>query len=313
MASVRPRSKRLESGLSIVLLFAVALVGAAIVGMQFRTVEADVDLAALAGAGFEASAIEHYDAGNLYEKINGKAPLYTECGFVKLSTVRFAAADDEEMAMELYLFDMGTGRGAFSVYSMQKRADTEDLETMEFGYRTSNGLYFAKGKYYVELVGFSERPELMQAMEQIGGRLAGVLHTDAGTGLAEIDSLPEEGKAAGSVTFYVASAFGCDGLTEIFTCTYKSGTEALTAFLSKRPSDAEAAKMVKMYRDFLIENGAKPKKAINEKLDGSVLDFYGYIEIVAQSGLWLVGVHESQNQEAAERLVLRIIDGLENR
>jgi len=312
MVSSRRRSRRLESVLSIVIVCVLVFIGVFLFGMQFRAARTEVDVAALSPAGFEASLVEQYDAGNLYEKINGKAPLYTDCGFVGLSTIRFAAADDEEMAMEVYLFDMGTARGAFSVYSMQKRADTEDLETMEFGYRTSNGLYFTKGKYYVEVVGFSERPELMQAMEQIGGKLGAALHTDAGTGLAEIDSLPVDGKAAGSVTFYVSSAFGCEGLTEIFTCTYKSGSEELTAFLSKRAGQAEAERAANLYRDFLIENGAKPKEAINEKLDSSVLDFYGYIEIVARSGRWLVGVHEAQSQEAAEGLVLRIIEGLEN-
>jgi hypothetical protein len=43
-----------------------------------------------------------------------------------------------------------------------------------------------------------------------------------------------------------------------------------------------------------------------------VLDFYGYIEIVAPAGSYVVGVHEAKSQEAAEKLVLKIIDGLES-
>ena len=278
MVSVRPRSKQFESALSILILFVLAFIGAFIVSMQFRSAETELDLAALAPAGFQASTIEHYNAANLYEKINGKAPLYTESGFVKLNTIRFTG-DDDEMAMELYLFDMHAPRNAFSVYSMQKRPDTDPLPQMEFGYTTSNGLYFNKGKYYVELVGFSERPELMRSMEQLAAKLVAALDTAGAAVLPEIDALPDEGKVPASVTFYVSSAFGCEGLTQIFTCTYKSGDENLTAFLSKRPTDADAAKITKMYRDFLIENGAKPKEAINKKLNGSVLDFYGYIAV----------------------------------
>ena len=312
MVSARGRSRRLESVISILILFILAIIAALVLAMQFETRPGEFDLSALAPEGFEASSVEHYDAGNLYEKINGKAPLYTEAGFAGLSTVRFAAAGDDELAMEAYLFDMGTPRGAFSVYSMQKRADTQPLEPMEFGYRTSNGLYFAQGKYYVELVGFSEKPELMKAMEELAAGLAAQVQTDGGPGLAEIDALPNDGKVAGSVTFYLSSAFGCEGLTEIFTCTYKTGVDELTAFLGKRPDSADAAKVAKMYRDFLVENGAKEKKALNGKLDGKVLDFYGYVEIVVPAGSYVVGVHEAQNQDVAEKLVLRILEGLQN-
>ncbi len=310
MVLVRARSRRVESGLSIVILFGLGFIGALIVGMQFRAGDSKLDLAVFAPTGFQPLAVEHYDAGNLYEKIDGKAPLYTDSGFAGLSAVRFAGGAEEEPAMELYLFDMGTARNAFSVYSMQKRPDTDALEGVHFGYKTSNGLYFTKGKYYVELVGFSEGPELAQAMEELCGKLAAALQTDAGTGLAEIDSLPDEGKVPGSVTFYVSSAFGCEGLTGVFTCNYKSGDQDLTAFLSRRSSDGDANRTVKMYHEFLIENGAKPKKALDERLDGCVLDFYGYIEMVVPAGSYLVGVHEAQSQEAGEKLVLRIIEGL---
>ena len=310
MVSVRGRSRRLESAVSIFILCLLAFIAAFLAATQLETRGAEPDLASLAPNGFRAWRLEEYDAGNLYEKINGKAPLYTDAGFVKLSTVRFAAGDDEEMMMEAYLFDMGSARGAFSVYSMQKRADADALQGMEFGYRTSNGLYFARGKYYVEVVGYSESAELMSAMEELAEKLAGALQTQGNTGLAEIDSLPDEGKIAGSVTFYLSSAFGCEGLTEIFTCTYRSGTDELTAFLRRRSGEAEAAKMAKMYHDFLISNGARPKKAMNEELEGKVLDFYGYIEIVVPAGSFLAGVHEARNQEAAEKLVLRIVEGL---
>ena len=175
MASGPGRNRRLESAVSILLLVVLFLIALAVLIKQ-----ADVDmtrfglgaaaqpdsqkapdLAALASgppgrtpdAFKELSSPLVYTAGNLYEKINGKAPLYLDAGFLKLFTQRFVSRTDENLWMEIYLYDMAGLKNAFSVYSVQKRADVETLSTMQFAYKTTNALYFVHGRYYVELLG----------------------------------------------------------------------------------------------------------------------------------------------------------------
>jgi len=345
MFSVPGRNKRLESAVSVLLLAVLFLIGLGIfikqadVDMSRFGIEAQIaelsaqipgvetkeepDLVSLAPAGFETlSKIEIYVPENLYEKINGKAPLYIDSGFEKLSTQRFISGDDENLWMELFVYDMAAIRNAFSVYSLQRRPDADILSLFHpsFGYRTDNALYFVHGKYYVELVGSAESAQLFKAMTEIAGNMTSKLKvgeprpSKTGRGevgqIAELSLFPDENAVLGSVKLYLADAFGFDGLTDIFVRQYKLGDESISAFLSKRPDSKNAKVVAGSYRKFLIENGATTRKAINKALEGKVLDFYDTTEIVLSTGPFVVGIHEAENQRLAEELAIKLIDKL---
>ena len=96
---------------------------------------------------------ERFDAETLSEKIDGKAELYLSSGFVSLVCQRFFSAGDNRLWLEVFLYDMGDGRNAFSVFSSQRRADGWDADLTRFAYRTENALFMAHGREYIEIVG----------------------------------------------------------------------------------------------------------------------------------------------------------------
>jgi hypothetical protein len=338
MGSVPGRNKRLESAISVLLLALLLLVGLGVFIRQFDVdmVRFGIDtttagpllkqtepntqepaLDALMPDGFKKlSETETYEVGNLYEKINGKAPLYTESGFVKLFTMRLISKDDENLWMELFVFDMAAVRNAFSVYSVQKRADARMLTFAKPQpcYRTSNGLYFVHGRFYVELIGSTESTALDKAMADIAVKFANQIAVDDAK-IAEFDLFPEEDCVQGSFKLYLANAFGFDGFTDIFTCRYKLGDETITTFLSKRPDPQNAQTTVESYYNFLIENDAEDKPTANKTLKdigAKVLDFYDTTEIIFAIGPFLGGIHEAENQKSAEELAARLFDKLSN-
>jgi len=271
------------------------------------------DLVSLAPIGFETlSKSELYVPDNLYEKINGKAPLYIESGFEKLFTQRFISKDDQNLWMELFVYDMAGIRNAFSVYSVQKRADADVLSLFHpsFGYKTTNALYFVHGKYYIELLGSAESPQLIKAMTALAANITGKLKVAEVGQIDELSLFPDENAVPGSAKLYLTNAFGFDGLTDTFVCQYKLDSQNISAFLSKRPDSKNAELVAGSYRKFLIENGAKIKEANNKSLEGKVLNFYGAIEIVLSTGPFVVGVHEAENQQSAEELAVKLIDKL---
>ena len=325
MGSVRRRAKRLETAVSACLLAALLLIGVGVFikqsdydmgrfGMDTATVskfEISSDLSSLAPYGFKTlSGIETYGAENLYEKINGKAPFYIESGFEKLFTQRFVNKDNKNIGMELYLFDMSTVKGAFSVYSVQRRAGAEEPADMRFAYRTSNALYFAYNRYYVELVGWSESAELFEAIRETARKIRSKLTADKVTEIAELRFFPQEDLVSGSVRLYLADAFGFEGLTNTFTARYQVDGEIITAFLSRRVDSKEAEAIAQSYHRFLIENGAVVKNAADKTLQGRVVDFYGTTEIVLGTGPFVAGVHEAEDQQSAEKLAVMLISKL---
>jgi len=336
MSSVPGRNKRLESAISILLLTLLLLIGLGVFIRQFdvdmgrfgidtttegplseqiKTNTQEPALDALTPDGFKKlSETETYDAGNLYEKINGKAPLYTESGFVKLFTQRLISKDDENLWMELFVFDMAAIRNAFSIYSVQKRADVHmsAFAKPQPCYRTSNGLYFIHGKFYVELIGSTESTVLDKAMAEIAVKFASQTIIDDAK-ITELALFPEEDFVPGSFKLYLANAFGFDAFNDIFTCRYKLGDQSITTFLSKRPDPQDARTTAESYYNFLIENDAEDKPTANKTLKdigAKVLDFYDTTEIIFAIGPFVGGIHEAENQKAAEELAARLFDKL---
>ena len=328
MSATSSQARRLESAISICLIAILFLIAGAVFIKQFNynmsrfgidttaapRFEIPFELSSLVPAGFETfSEIETYNSENLYEKINGKAPLYIESGFEKLSTQRFISKDDESLWTELFVYDMGAIKNAFSVYSVQVRAEAEILPDMRFAYRTSNALFFVHGKYYVELVGSSESSELFNAMAAIAQQIRSDFAVDKVTQIAELSLFPSENIVPGSAKLYLANAFGFEELTDTFTVKYNIDGETITAFLSKRPNPKDAKKVAENYYDFLIDNGGVVKRPANETLraiEGKVIDFYGTIEIVFAVGPFVAGIHEAENRQAAEKLAEILINRL---
>jgi hypothetical protein len=95
---------------------------------------------------------ETFDAQNLSDKINGKAELYLSAGFVGLNSQRFKDKKDASLWFEAYLYDMGSGQNAFSVFSAQRREGAATLDLTPYAYRTQNALFLVHGSYYIEVI-----------------------------------------------------------------------------------------------------------------------------------------------------------------
>jgi hypothetical protein len=333
MDSDSRRAKRLESAISIFLLAILFLIGLAVFVKQFDFDMSRFGMGAAAmslhaqgsktgtgekppfdfpaPSGFKKlSEAEIYVPENLYEKIDGKAPLYIESGFVKLFTQRFVSQNDGNLWFEIFLFDMAAARNAFSVYSVQKRADVETLLAMQVGYRTSNALYFIRDRFYVELVGSCESADLSGAMADAADKLAGRLAVGKVKEMPELTLFPQDNLVPGSAKLYLSGVFGFEGLSDTFVCQYKMGEESVTAFLSSCRSPQDARTIAESYYKFLIDNGGKAKPTSGETLkavEGKALDFYGNTEIILAIGPYVAGVHEAKNQQSAEKLADQLI------
>ena len=314
MDSIKGKPKKLESVVGLSLLAVLIIIAITILITQSEydmtrfgvgTAVSDpgteiISLTSLAPAGFQPLSEEIYLADNLYEKINGKAPLYIESGFVKLSTARFVSKNDESLWMELFIFDMANVKNAFSVYSVQRRPGVEILPDMQFGYRTTDAPYFVHGKYYVEFIASSKLDELFKAMIETAQKIQANLPVDVDTEIPELSFFPQEYLVAGSYKLYLESAFGFEGFTNIFTAQYKFGDETITAFFSRKDSASEATSSFESYHKFLIENGGEDAPSNNPKV--KYVDFYGTLEIVTVAGPFVFGIHEAENPQLASNV-----------
>jgi hypothetical protein len=309
------RTTHLESAASIAVVFILLAVVGVILNRQ-----AGFDMSRFGivseqeGDFLPVGKAETYNTDNLYEKINGKAPMYQEAGFLKLTTRRFAAKINTELGFELYQYDMGNTKNAFSVYSRQKRADATVLPDAPFIYSTTNAVYLSYGRYYAELVGFAESEQLIEMLRGFARKLAAALAIDVNDAtIGELAFFPQQNLVPGSAKLHLKNAFGFDGLTDTFTGACKIDGQPVTVFFSKRQNQDEARRVAQSYCDFLIANGAKDKPAGSEtlkQLKAGIFDLYGTIEIVFTTGPFMAGIHEADNATTAGKSAEMLLNRL---
>jgi hypothetical protein len=307
---------RHEAIISICLIAILCGVAVAVILPQFGERQDSVGgleeaIAGLKPKGFTAlTGLEIYNPDNLYEKIDGRAPLYTESGFEKLFTRLYKNDSNEAISFEVYIYDMARPENALAVYSQQKREDAENLIDVDSGYRTSNALFYSLGRYYIELVGSAESAELLEAMAELAGQIKDALPAQDSVKAEEMQILQKAGTQAGSIKFSTDNTFGCKELTGIFSAVIKIDGKAVTIFLGKRTDEKEAASLVDIYSKFLKDLGATESatRTADKSAAGRLpvesarcFDFSGPVEVVFDNGRFLAGVHEAADAETAAK------------
>ena len=322
---MRSGHSKTESIVSVLLLMLLVICAAGIFFKQFyydaarlditlavaelpaaESVETKIDLASLLPAGFTAmTERETFGRDNLYVKIDGKADLYLQSGFVRLLCRRFVSDDDEKLWAEIYLYDMGTARNAFAVYSTQRRAGAVALPLSRFSYKADSAVFFTTAKYYVEIIAAAESEKLHDVVLTVAENIA-KLPDEQEESLVELKFFPESGLVADSFKLHLTSAFGFEGLGNTFTAKYSLGKETVTAFVSQQQSLKEANQVAADYYQFMLDNGAVITSAVNDSLAGKVLDFYDATEIILASGPFVLGVHEAYDRLSAQKVAIML-------
>jgi len=247
------------------------------------------------------SSVNTFGPESLSEKINGKAELYLSAGFLSLSCQRFAEEGRPDIWLEIFVYDMGSMRNAFSVFTNQRRADAQEADFTRFAYRTTNALFFLQGQFYVEVIAASD--QMTERMLTIGQNFVRV--NPSGTDSDEVGEaslFPNASLIPGSVSLLAENAFGFSSLDGIFIAHYTISDSELTAFLSRRQTAQEAKDLAQAYHQFLLENGGVDVAANLTIPEAHLVKVFDTFELIFVRGDFLAGVHEAENRGLAEQL-----------
>jgi hypothetical protein len=253
---------------------------------------------------------EMFVAHNLSDKINGKAELYLSSGFVRLHTQRFQDSRAPEVWIEAFVYDMGSGQNAFSVFSAQRREDAESLDLTKNAYRTGNALFWVHGPYYVEMIASEASESAYQPMIKFAEDFVHNTPAEAGE-MAETGLFPHEDLLAGSIGLVSANVFGYDRLDQTYIAEYAVGEGKLMAFLSRRPTSQEAKELASAYGEFLIDFGGQNLAPDLPMKDAQLVEILDSYEIIFSCGPFLAGVREAVDLEPAKNLAIRLYHRLQ--
>lgn len=252
---------------------------------------------------------ETFDSQNLSDKIDGKAELYLSAGFNRLNSQRLKGGQTDGIWFEVFVYDMGTGQNAFSVFSAQRREDAEPLDLAKYSYKTSNAIFFTHGPYYVEIIASDASEQIMIPMKTLAENFINETRTDTIT-IAEEQLFPEKNKVANSTSLIASDAFGYERLNQIYTAEYTLDGDKLMAYLADRGSSEEAKKLAAAYGDFLVSFGGNSIDAnlpVTGALLVEILDTY---EIIFSCGPYIAGVREAANLEEAKILAIQLFNNI---
>jgi hypothetical protein len=247
------------------------------------------------------NTLETFDANNLSDKIDGKAELYLSSGFVGLRCQRFALKEDAKAWMEVYVYDMGTLRQAFAVFSLQRREDGTPSDLTPFSYGTQNTLSFVHGRYYVETIASLASEILMATMLSFGKEFVNKIPVTKES-IRELVLFPQEYLDEKSLTLSISNVFGFEKMSNVFTARYLLDDEELTAFLTDKENLEKADTLFKAYRSFLTANGGVSVPLKTELKNAVLIQIFDTFELIFTQGSYVAGVHEAETQKGAERL-----------
>lgn len=265
------------------------------------------------GAGLTPlSPAETYNAGNLSDKIDGKAELYLSAGFRSLNSRRFALTGQPDQWMERFIYDMGHIRGAFAVFSAQRRSTIQPLEVTPHAYLASNGLFLVHGRFYVEIIAAQISPDLQTGMRALAKAFV-ANHEPGSRTLEALTRFPERHRVPHSRALIANSAFGLDRLDWIYTARYAAGGAEATAFLSRRNSAEEATALADAFVQYWLDYGGEALESAAAPAQVRLVTILDSFEIVLTQGPYLIGVHEATTLnfglEVADRLGRSIAEG----
>ncbi len=259
------------------------------------------------------SAPENFGPDDVYNKIDGKADLYLTAGFVHMTCQRFALKATNDDWMEWFVYDMGALPQAFSVFSLQRRAEGKTIGLTPFAYQTDNAIYFVSGRYYVEAVTAMPVPAIMTGMLAMARSFVAA-HPPGPSVILELKWFPPENREADNDGLQMADAFGFDGFTNVFTAKYQVPSGAtnveVLAFLEITKSTTDAAKLRDAYRSFLLTNGGKEMEAGGAAVLGKPINFMDSIETVFAVSNIVAGVHAAPDAASAAKVSQPLADRL---
>ena len=170
---------------------------------------------------------QHFTKDNLYEHVNGHAEYFISAGFVELAVIEYVSSDSASAQpdMQVEVFDMGKSVHAFGVLTDESGENARAVAAGTMAFRTSSGINFFKGRYYVKISAVKPNLPILQFAREFSDALP------APQDSFEIFALlPAIGKA--EKTRFIKEGYrGLDFLHNVIEQEYTAGGKKITVVL----------------------------------------------------------------------------------
>ncbi len=225
-------------------------------------------------AGFRKFGDEHrYTKENLYEHVDGHAEYFISAGFQGLTVTEYIAAGSKATQAEIQVevFDMGKSIQAFGVLADESGEKPTPVSVGTMGYKTSMGINYIKGRYYVKISAFSPKTSIIKFSKGFADTLP------AGRDPFEVFSkFPDLGKVE-NTRFAKEGYRGLDFLHNVVEREYSTSSGKIKVALMAG-SEHEMQSLLSSFLDYFgksgmryerIERGGSEAYKVMDKYEGN--------------------------------------------
>lgn len=228
---------------------------------------------------------EVFNPDNLFDRINGAAPLYLENNFREMTSLEYKKGDDY---ITIQAYRHATPVDAFGMYASERSSDLEFLPVGGEAQSGDKNFYFFAGNMYVKMQG-SSQGDIKSTLQQIGKELA--VKIDPQADYPSILKLfPEKGKIPYSESYITSSYIGHDFLSSVYTVKYDNNGQEFQLFVIDGTSKDGSKAILDNYFAFTGQNEAFNEGAllIKDKYNGEIP--------VIWKGRYIVGVFSEKGE-----------------
>ncbi len=207
-------------------------------------------------AGFrKLGETRRYTKENLYEHVDGHAEYFISAGFQGLTVTEYISAGSKATQAEVQaeVFDMGKSIQAFGVLVDESGENPAAVSVGTMGYKTSGGVNYIKGGYYVKISAFSPKTPVIKFAKAFADTLP------AGQASFQVFAkFPDIGKVE-NTRFAKEGYRGLDFLHNVIEREYSTGRGKIKVALMAG-SDNETRSLMSSFLDYFGKSGMRYEK-----------------------------------------------------
>jgi len=170
--------------------------------------------------------IEVFDPDNLFDRINGAAPLFIENNFKEMTSMEYKKGGDY---ITIQAYRHGTPEDAFGMYASERSSELSHFPIGGEAQGDQVSLFFFAGDMYIKMWSHSTE-DAQSVLHKIGEGLARKIDPDAAYP-AILKLFPSEGKEAYSDSYITANYIGHEFLKGVYMAKYMLGGKPVQLFV----------------------------------------------------------------------------------
>lgn len=212
---------------------------------------------------------EIFNRDNLFERINGAAPLYLENNFQEMTSLEYLQ-DDNYITIQAYRHQ--TPEDAFGMYASERSPDMDFYSNIGGEAQGDGfGLYFFSGCMYIKMMASDDAEPIQKAMQTIAQHFATQIDPHAGYPAA-FALLPQAGRIPHTAAYITQNYIGHDFLHPAYVADYEYNNRTVQFFLIDGKTTEGAQQILTRYLRFAqqTDTPAEGHILVNDRYNGNI-------------------------------------------